>query len=802
MATSDLTSSIQTRYGTSSSWNSWTTYNVNNGDYARFYLGSSSSLGNCRFQMAVTIPSDITIASTNKLIVAWKADSAITPKYIRGFLSTTAFGPNTDNWTASSILDVSNLWLDTDKTTQFTSYYSSNYPWGYFVFDSVSVTAGTTYYISVASYASNYGENTTSISSNSGSGVWCRGRNMSGYVSAELDYINTVNMDVNMYISGDDWYYSGDGINKFNAVVGGTTVASNANDLNHRAVPGTSYSITPIAGTGYYNYNDTVPITGTYGNSDFSVALYFAKNYGYISLGPDGGVVTGSGYSIIANEWIYKNDTNPIGAKYYGDTVTLPTVASMGLHRPGYTFSHWQAYHDGYGVTGLTYSDGGTYNMTEFHDRFDSSLTVSNYNGVNCALIAIWVPNSYTITLDPNGGSIDSTSQTVNYSNGKYTSLPTPTLAGKKFKGWFADIGNNGPIHLGRDYMLFKSATGIGVSLDAYMEDWSSVGTATLISCTNNGGWNLWFNSGSLISEVWDSVNGAYTTINVGVTGSELSSGWHRFGISISESVGIMIDVDGKWNVISSTLGELGYYRYNSMWLGAEASGNATAYDDNIFPGLIRNFTIENKYTGITSTLGGFAIPCQDITLYADWETAPYMYVKVDGEWKLGQAGIKLGDDWVGIDSITSLKRTMYVSNLGDHDFVLGPDGWYRNTNQYFSESEDGGIESVCLAKVRFYLPSATNVAIEYYQDSEMDYDYGILSLIDTTLDSNYYYYYDGDIGEGNSAIELHSGPEVWSDTYDYGSIAAGWHNIYIKYQKDSSVDSGTDTFKFRLIFT
>ena len=121
MAVLDLTSSIKTRYGSYSSWNGWTTYNVNNNDYARFYLGTSNSTS-YRFQMQVTIPSGTNVGITNKLVVAWKADSAITPKYIRGFLSTTAFGPNTDNWTASEIIGVSNLWLDDSKGSQFTSY--------------------------------------------------------------------------------------------------------------------------------------------------------------------------------------------------------------------------------------------------------------------------------------------------------------------------------------------------------------------------------------------------------------------------------------------------------------------------------------------------------------------------------------------------------------------------------------------------------------------------------------------------------------------------------------------------------
>ena len=143
------------------------------------------------------------------------------------------------------------------------------------------MTAGTTYYISVAAYSSNYGENTSSIGSNTGSGVWARARNMSGYVSASLHHTPTYNLDVNMYTNGE-WKYSGDGVNKFHADVGGSRVATNASDLGYAAPKGTAYSITAVPGTGY-RYQGTVSVSGylaasgNYPETNFSVGLIFSN---------------------------------------------------------------------------------------------------------------------------------------------------------------------------------------------------------------------------------------------------------------------------------------------------------------------------------------------------------------------------------------------------------------------------------------------------------------------------------------------------------------------------------------------
>ena len=53
----------------------------------------------------------------------------------------------------------------------------------------------------------------------------------------------------------------------------------------------------------------------------------------------------------------------------------------------------------------------------------------------NRSYTATWTPNSYTVTFDANGGTVETTQKTVSY-GGTYDSLPTPTRSGYTFKGW------------------------------------------------------------------------------------------------------------------------------------------------------------------------------------------------------------------------------------------------------------------------------------------------------------------------------------------------------------------------------
>ena len=114
-----------------------------------------------------------------------------------------------------------------------------------------------------------------------------------------------------------------------------------------------------------------------------------------ITLNPNGGTVT------------------PTSVQYdeYTGLLTLPTPS-----RPGYTFAGWHR-----GVT-----------------RYDS-IPGDSYFYYDFTLTAKWTANTYTVTFDPNGGTVSTTSKTYTTDKG-LSSLPNPTRTGYTFDGWY--VGN------------------------------------------------------------------------------------------------------------------------------------------------------------------------------------------------------------------------------------------------------------------------------------------------------------------------------------------------------------------------
>ena len=112
--------------------------------------------------------------------------------------------------------------------------------------------------------------------------------------------------------------------------------------------------------------------------------------------------------------WFYGNggsvsesERTVMFAEPYG---TLPTAT-----REGYTFAGW-----------FTQSSGG--------DEVRAETPVST--PWSHSLYAHWRGNEYTVSFDPNGGSVDTASKTVVYGS-KYGTLPTPAKYGYSFDGWY-----------------------------------------------------------------------------------------------------------------------------------------------------------------------------------------------------------------------------------------------------------------------------------------------------------------------------------------------------------------------------
>ena len=70
--------------------------------------------------------------------------------------------------------------------------------------------------------------------------------------------------------------------------------------------------------------------------------------------------------------------------------------------------------------------------------------------------VAQWLPNKYTVTFNPNGGSVSPESRLVTY-NTPIGSLPTPTRTGYELIGWWTSM--EGGTQISSDVKITKPET-------------------------------------------------------------------------------------------------------------------------------------------------------------------------------------------------------------------------------------------------------------------------------------------------------------------------------------------------------
>ncbi|MBR2381710.1 MAG: leucine-rich repeat protein [Clostridia bacterium] len=183
------------------------------------------------------------------------------------------------------------------------------------------------------------------------------------------------------------YFKNGSSSSSYRNYIGVTNITANTTIYSTTRISNTSYS----AITFDCNAGDVIVInTYRYSNSEY-VYFYFE---GF-------GANTSTATNAIADGTL---------AVTYNSAYTLPTPT-----RPGYTFVGW-------------------------FDENGSQVTDGTWTGVaDLTLSASWTALSYNVTLDANGGTVSSTSQTVTYDT--TWTLPTPTKTGYTFNGWFTSDG-------------------------------------------------------------------------------------------------------------------------------------------------------------------------------------------------------------------------------------------------------------------------------------------------------------------------------------------------------------------------
>ena len=178
----------------------------------------------------------------------------------------------------------------------------------------------------------------------------------------------------------------------------------------------------------------TVTYDSTYGT--LPVPVWPGHTFdGWYTAASGGTKITAlSAVKITANQTLYAHWTvssytvtfNANGGKASAASKSVTYLSTYGelptATRVGYTFAGW-----------FTAPSGGTM-ITK-----DSKVAITS----NITLHAHWVPNTYKVSFNTNGGSMTATTKTVTY-DAEYGTLPMPTRKGYSFTGWYtaAEGGN------------------------------------------------------------------------------------------------------------------------------------------------------------------------------------------------------------------------------------------------------------------------------------------------------------------------------------------------------------------------
>ncbi len=148
---------------------------------------------------------------------------------------------------------------------------------------------------------------------------------------------------------------------------------------------------------------------------------------------------------------------------------TIPTTSGWTVASGGATATKQVTYDSTYGTlptpTRTGYDFQGWFTAQTDGSKVESSTTVKTAS--NHTIYAHWKESTYTITFNPNGGSVSPTTKNVTYDS-TYGTLPTPTKTGYTFNGWVGkNLFNKEATPYKSNYYL-RGADGVEVSYDAY----------------------------------------------------------------------------------------------------------------------------------------------------------------------------------------------------------------------------------------------------------------------------------------------------------------------------------------------
>ena len=127
----------------------------------------------------------------------------------------------------------------------------------------------------------------------------------------------------------------------------------------------------------------------------------------------------------------------------------------------------------------------------------------------------------------------------------------------------------------------------------------------------------------------------------------------------------------------------------------------------------------------------------------------------------------------------------------GYNRFTLNGNGYYESTNK-----GDDYSNSYALCKVNIVADGVHRMYVDYINDGESGWDYGLISKLNTELGAD---------DTKNNSSNVHPSfiftASSSVQTLDYGVLSAGEHYIYAKYLKDGSLNKEPDSLQFKVRF-
>lgn len=138
-------------------------------------------------------------------------------------------------------------------------------------------------------------------------------------------------------------------------------------------------------------------------------------------------------------------------------------------------------------------------------------------------------------------------------------------------------------------------------------------------------------------------------------------------------------------------------------------------------------------------------------------------------------------------DKLIKIKN-ISVSNPNNDTYTF-----VKNSNGYYESNNKGKDSTFAYAKLSFTLVNTNTVILQCINSGENNYDYGLLSNIDTDLSH--------DIGDSTNVYKSFRGQSSTSSVQiTYSNLSLGNHYITIKYKKDNSNSGDNDSLQFKII--